>query len=83
MPRPLRFLDVDGVLHLWGDEAEPMTYVRLGNHTLRHAAALPELVLRRRVEGLTNGKRQSLQKYLRQEVDRLAPNSQEGERIWN
>ncbi len=46
MPRPLLFLDVDGVLHLWGDGAEPMTHVPLGNHTLRHATALPQRLAR-------------------------------------
>ena len=46
MARPLLFLDVDGVLHLWGTPAEAMTHVPLGGHTFRHAAALPERLAR-------------------------------------
>lgn len=46
MPRPLLFLDVDGVLHLWGDESEPMSHARLGHHTIRYATALPQRLAR-------------------------------------
>ncbi len=46
MARPLLFLDVDGVLNLWGDEREPTTQVRFGYQTLRHASALPQRLAR-------------------------------------
>ncbi len=39
------------------------------------------IALRRRLEGLTSDKR--LRNHLRQEVYRLAPNGEAGERIWN